>query len=91
MCCSAQVREFKEAFGFFNAQNPRDTELSAGDVYDVMTRFEPHKDIDIKVRHAQPSRPQALLASLARPSVRARLLTPPRRMCAGGRGADPRG
>ena len=43
-----QVREFKEAFGFFNAQNPRENELSAGEVLDAMTRFEPHKDLDIK-------------------------------------------
>ena len=49
---SAQVREFKEAFGFFNAQNPKDTELSADDIFEVMTRFEPHKEIDIKVRSA---------------------------------------
>ena len=43
------MREFKEAFGFFNAQNPRDTELSAHDVYDVMTKFDPHAEVDIKV------------------------------------------
>ena len=43
-----QVREFKEAFGFFNAQNTRENELSAGEVLDAMTRFEPHKDLDIK-------------------------------------------
>ena len=43
-----QVREFKEAFGFFNAQNPRANELSAHEIFDVMTRFEPHKDLDIK-------------------------------------------
>ncbi len=47
-----QVREFKEAFGFFNAQNPGDTELSADEIFEVMTRFEPHKEIDIKVRPA---------------------------------------
>ena len=43
------MREFKEAFGFFNSQTPGDTELSAEDVFEVMTRFDPHKDIDIKV------------------------------------------
>lgn len=45
-----QVREFKEAFGFFNSQNPADTELTADEVFEVMTRFDPHKEVDIKVR-----------------------------------------
>ena len=45
-----QVREFKEAFGFFNSQNPADTELTADEIFEVMTRFEPHKEVDIKVR-----------------------------------------
>ena len=51
------MREFKEAFGFFNAQNPGDTELTADEIYEVMTRFDPHKELDIKV---SPGRAVAL-------------------------------
>ena len=43
------MREFKEAFGFFNSINSRDTELSVGEIHDVMARFEPHREIDAKV------------------------------------------
>lgn len=45
-----QVREFKEAFGFFNSINSRDTELSVDEIHEVMARFEPHREIEPKVR-----------------------------------------
>eukprot|EP01047_Picozoa_sp_COSAG01_P068934 COSAG01_NODE_10076_length_2250_cov_3.924861_5_plen_60_part_00 len=47
---AAQVREFKEAFGFFNSINARDTELTVAEIHEVMARFEPHREIEAKVR-----------------------------------------
>ena len=76
----SQVREFKEAFGFFNAHNPGENELSAHDVYDVMTKFEPNAEVDIKVsarashppqrerKNAWSPRPRRGCASLAHAS-----------------------
>ena len=54
-----QVREFKEAFGFFNSQNSRDTELTVDEIFDVIAKFEtaqPGKEVLPKVRRS-PSQP----------------------------------
>ena len=49
------MREFKEAFGFFNSQNSRDTELTVDEIFDVIAKFEtaqPGKEVLPKVRRS---------------------------------------
>ena len=42
------MREYKEAFGYINSINSRDTELSVDEIHDVMLRFNPDMEIDAK-------------------------------------------
>ena len=44
-----QVREFKEAFGFFNSQNRKEPDLTAAEILQVVMKFAPESEVNIKV------------------------------------------
>ena len=87
-----QVREFKEAFGFFNSQNSRDTELTVDEIFDVIAKFEtaqPGKEVLPKVRRS-PSGPLSRRGAQGM-RCRSRSHRLGRAGAAGGGGADPGG